>query len=240
MRMTTILASRDWSDLYWLLFIGVGGLAKLGQWIRDRSAKSDSLPAKKGAKPAPARKPSSAPPARAFPQPKAPVAKPFPLMDRLETGLTQLTKPAFGPPPQATRSAERAADFSSRGLKSAARLTTPGTPARRRPDAGRTVGPTARATPVREDSPAPPGPRRSARKRRSREPRQAGAEAVAQIARVMQSRAPESDPPSVQEPDKLPGYGLNNLSIHELRRAIVLREVLDPPLALRKPDAGRW
>lgn len=223
---------RDYGDLYWLLIFGVGGLAKLGQWIRDRSRKSESLPAKKGERPAPARRASSAPPARAFRPPQAPAAKPFPMRDRLETTATPIAKPAVGPTHLATRSAEYGP-----GPSHPIAQPMPATPARaasRRPDAKRTVSPIAGTTHVS------PGPRRSARKRRPRKPQQAGAEAVTQIARLMQSRGPESEPPPPHEPEELQGYGLNNLSIHELRRAVVLREVLDPPLALRKPDAGRW
>ena len=226
MTITTILASREWSELYWLLVLVLPALSKLGKWIRDRSAKNESLPPQKGEKPAPARKASSAPPARAFRPSQAPVAKPFPLMERLEAGLAQLTQPPVGTPDTA--------------MKSAARPTAPGTPPSGRPDGRRAVGGTSVPTPARAAPPASPGPKRSSRKRRPTEPRRAQAEAVAQIARVMPSRDPEPAPPPSHEPDERQGYGLKKLSIHELRRAIVLREILDPPLALRQPDAGRW
>ena len=162
------------------------------------------------------------------------------MMERAETGATPMAKPAVGPTLLPTRSAERAADFSPRGLKSAAHPATPARPDSRRADATRTATPTAGETQRGKISAVSPGPRRSTRKRRPREPQRAGGEAITQIARVIQSRGTVSASPPAPEPDDLQGYSLNNLSILELRRAVVLREVLDPPLALRKPDAGRW
>jgi len=53
-------------------------------------------------------------------------------------------------------------------------------------------------------------------------------------------QATGADPDDASALDARPDYAVKNLSVEELRRAVVLRELLDPPLALRPFDAARW
>ena len=213
-------------------------MAKFGQWIRDRSAKSKSLTPKMDEKTPPARRASSTPPAGGFQPRQTPVAKPFPMMQRMDTGATARPQPAAGPTHSVTQSAEP-------GRRGSQPLASPRPAAStrqasQRAAAKRTVGPTPPRAPVQAGPPARPGPKRSSRKRRPREPQRAGGEVVPQIALAMKSRGTESERPPSLTLDDLPDLSFNKLSIQELRRAIVLREVLDPPLAIRKPDSAPW
>lgn len=218
-----ILAQRDtnWSNLFYLLFVVLlPMLAGLGKWIRERSARRTDDAESLDPKQVP-----SAPPARPARRAGAPTT---------EAGPKQSLKAIVA---EVLDSAAKV----SRELKDSRRKppTAPGVVVERFEQAvsghaqDESVHPPRRPgrRPSRPPKRAAPPPR--ARRTKARSP----AEEVRALKDLMEHQ-PEAGPAlhrSVAWSD------WNSLSIAELRRAIVLNEVLGPPIALRRaPIGSQW
>ena len=201
-----ILAQRDvhWGNLFYLLFVVLLPLlGGLGKWIRDRSAKKDEEGDAESL-----RAPQE-PRARPTPErPVAPAARPVPRK----------------PTPAAPLEAERSPEVSIAQVLDSAFPSRRPAPPRRAARVEPAAPPHRRQErPARPPRHAAPAPRPKRARRVSRE------EEVRALEKMMEQK--EWGTPAPRRPAALDDWA--SLSIAELRRAIVLKEVLGAPVAIR-------